>query len=94
VRHVWFGLALIAALFAALPMALPYAMNECQLHATQEAVDRCFAGNKAGGNLYFGTIIFAAVTATGLHLLRSRWRWLALIAVPVGPLVTTSIVGV
>jgi uncharacterized membrane protein len=94
VRHVWFGVALIAAFLAALPMAFPLALNHCQTLGTQELVDDCFARNQVNWNAYFGIAAFTILVALCLHVFRSRWKWLAVIAVPVAPFLSTYVAGV
>jgi hypothetical protein len=93
VRHLWFGLGLIVALVAALPMLGIVAMNECQLHATQELADRCFARSGTSWTIYLASLSVVALAAIGLHLANKRWAWLALIAVPIVPFAAVLVAG-
>ncbi len=68
-------------------MTIVFAMNECQLSGSQALVERCFARSEAGARIYYLTIAAAALVALILHINRSRWRRLALFAIPVAPIV-------
>ena len=89
VRHVAFILGLFVALAAALPMAFPFFMNECQLSGEQEAIDLCFARNDLAMKVYFGTILIVGIVAVALHISRRKWAWLVLCAIPVAPIAVT-----
>ena len=92
-RHLWFGLGLIVALVAAIPMLGIIAMNECQLHATQALADRCFARSGTSWKAYLISLLVVALAAIGLHLASKRWAWLVLIAVPIVPFAAILIAG-
>ena len=85
-RHVGFILGLLAALVATLPMAFPFAMNECTLVGEQEAIDLCFARNDLAMKVYFGTALIVAIAAVVLHISRKKGAWLALCAIPIAPI--------
>ncbi|ATE64284.1 hypothetical protein COO09_19830 [Rhizorhabdus dicambivorans] len=85
-RHVGFILGLFVALVATLPMAFPFAMNECTLAGGQPEIDLCFARNDLAMKVYFGTALIVALIAVVSHLGRKPWTWLALCAIPVAPI--------
>lgn len=73
-RHVGFFALLLLALVIAMPMALVWAMNECQLHATQFAIDKCFQSTEKEQTVWGLTVAVALIASITLHMLRSRWR--------------------
>lgn len=87
-RHVLFCVGFVVAVLAAMPMTLIFAMNECQLNPTQEMIDECFARNSLGGKVYLGTVVAVALLAVVLHVRCSRWTWLALIMIPIAPVLS------
>lgn len=90
-RHLQFALLLALALFVAFPTGVVWAMSECSLHET--AMDNC--GRNADRAMYVWFIALAAsfAAAVYLHLLRSKWRSLGLVAVGCAPLVAVLLVG-
>lgn len=87
-RHVRFALLVLAALFVALPPSIIFGMNECQLHADPSLAEACFRNAERGWLIYRGTLAAGFVLAIGLHVARSRWEPLGLIALAIGPWLT------
>ena len=84
-KHLGFiALALLALLIVA-PGALVWAMNECQLHATQAAADACFENARGSEALWPLTVAGLLLLAVALHIFGSRWKLAALAALAVGP---------
>ena len=90
-RHFWFVLLLVVALFIALPPAIVWAMNECQLNPDQLAVEACFKNAKRGRLIYEVTLATGLLLSVGLHIARSRWLLLGLAALAFGPWLTMFI---
>ena len=87
-RHVGFAALLLLALFVAMPTAIVWAMNECQLHDNQAAVENCFQGADRAETVWLATVVVASVASITLHLLSSRWKFAALVVLALGPWLT------
>ena len=83
-HFVFIALAALALLIAA-PGALVWAMNECQLHATQAAADACFKNAGRGETLWLLAVLGFLVLSVALHLSGSRWKVAGLAALAIGP---------
>ena len=92
-RHVRFVLLLIAALVIAFPTAIVWAMNECQLHRLQADADACFRSADGRCMRGYAALAIAVVSAVALHVTSSKWTWVALVAVAVGPMLAVVLVG-
>ena len=79
------------AVIAAMPMTLMITMNECQLSATKQLAEECFARSSVSGKVYLASLVIAGLIAVTLRVRRSKWAWLALVLIPVGPV--AAIVG-
>ena len=84
-KHAGFILLLLAALCVALPSAIPWAMNECQLNSNAAAVDACFRNATRDSQLWIGALVLGLLLSIGLHLAGSRWTALGLFALACGP---------
>lgn len=89
-RHAGFFALMLLALLIAMPTALAWAMNECQLHASQPAVDNCFQAAKGAKIVWGLTVAGALIASITLHLRHSRWRYAALCALAIGPWLAMS----
>jgi len=87
-RHVGFAALVLLALFIAMPTAVVWAMNECQLHDNQSAVELCFQAANRGKTVWGLTVAGALLASVTLHALRSRWKLAALGALAVRPWLT------
>ena len=87
-RHVSFAALLMLALFIAMPTAIVWAMNECQLHDNQSAVEKCFKAAHSGKIIWGLTVAGALVASITLHMLQSRWKFAALGSLAIGPWLT------
>jgi hypothetical protein len=79
------------ALFAAVSMAFPFAMNECQLSGSQVAVQKCFFDNALGAKAYFASLPAFLITSILLYKLRSRWAQASCWGIAVGPFLASVI---
>ncbi len=84
-RHLWFALLLFLAVCVALPPAIGWAMNECQLNLGQAAVDACFRNAERGKLIHLAILGTGLAAAIGLHMARSKLVWLGLAALALGP---------
>jgi len=84
-RHVRFGLLALVALVTAVPSALPWVMNECQLNRDPVDIAACFRNAERGRLVWEATILATIVLAVGLHLARSKWALLGLFSVALVP---------
>ncbi len=84
-RHLGFIVLAALALLIAAPGALVWAMNECQLHSTQAAADECFKNARGAETLWPLAVLGFLALAVVLHVLNSRWRFAALLALAIGP---------
>ena len=89
-RHAGFLALLLLALFIAMPTALVWAMSECQLHANQSAADKCFDAAVRGKTIWGLTVGGALIASIALHIFQSRWKFVALGALAIGPWLTMS----
>lgn len=74
-RHVGFLFLLFIALFFAMFSALPWAMNECQMHADQETIDLCFNAAQRVKLIWSLTIGLSLIASIVLHIFKSRWMF-------------------
>lgn len=79
------------ALFAALAMAFPFAMNECQLNSSQVAIQKCFFDNSLGTRAYFASLPAFLIGSIALYKLRSRWAQASCWGIAVGPFLASVI---
>lgn len=79
------------ALFAALSMAFPFAMNECQLNRSQVAIQECFSDNSLGTKAYFASLPAFLIASITLNKLRSRWAQASCWGIAVGPFLASVI---
>jgi hypothetical protein len=84
-RHVAFWLFMVIATTAAMLLALPLAMSECQLNYTQPEIDTCFARNAWGFRLYAASYVGFLSFSIVLYTRASRWAFPSILQVAVGP---------
>lgn len=87
-RHVGFIALLLLALVIAMPTALGWAMNECQLLASQAAIGKCFQAADREKSVWGLTVAGTLAASIILHWRQSRWRYVALGTLAAGPWLT------